>query len=140
LRRIVLDTNTVVSGLFWHGAPRQLFDAARRGAVSLSMSPPPLDELMDVRPRTKFAPKIRSSGQTVQQLVNDYARLAIVVHPTVVERVISADPDDDAVLACASAAKSELIVSGDHHLLSLGSYHGIPIVTAAEALQHLAVP
>jgi len=30
-----------------------------------------------------------------------------------------ADPDDDAVLACAVAARAEIIVSGDSHLLDL---------------------
>jgi predicted nucleic acid-binding protein len=39
-------------------------------------------------------------------------------------------------LACALAAKVDLIVSGDRHLLDLGGeYQGIRIVTPAEALQ-----
>jgi predicted nucleic acid-binding protein len=47
----------------------------------------------------------------------------------------SIDPDDDAVLACALPADADLIVSGDkRHLLPLGSYQHIPIVTAAEAV------
>ena len=49
------------------------------------------------------------------------------------------DPDDDEVLACALAAKADLIVSGDSHLLNLKSYQGIEIVRPAEALKRLAV-
>jgi len=41
------------------------------------------------------------------------------------------------VLACAIAAKADLVVSGDSDLLKLGQYHGIPIVTVAEALTRL---
>jgi len=41
------------------------------------------------------------------------------------------------VLACALAAKADLIVSGDSHLLNLKSYQDIPIVNAAEALARL---
>lgn len=48
---------------------------------------------------------------------------------------VSRDPDDDHVLACALAAKAELIVSGDkRHLLVLGAYQGIPIRTVSDAL------
>lgn len=45
--------------------------------------------------------------------------------------------DDDHVLACALAAKADLIVSGDAHLLNLKTYQGVPIVSAAEALARL---
>lgn len=50
---------------------------------------------------------------------------------------ISRDPDDDHVLACALAAKADLIVSGDRDLLTLKSFREIPIVTAAETVQAL---
>jgi predicted nucleic acid-binding protein len=33
--RLLLDTNVVVSGLLWNGAPAQLIDAARRDEVEL---------------------------------------------------------------------------------------------------------
>jgi predicted nucleic acid-binding protein len=52
----------------------------------------------------------------------------------------SRDPDDDAVLALAIAARVDLIVSGDDDLLTLASHAGIPIVTTAEALAMLRAP
>jgi uncharacterized protein len=48
------------------------------------------------------------------------------------------DPDDDEVLALAIAAKVELIVSGDHDLISLSSFQGIPILAPAEAVNLIA--
>lgn len=60
-------------------------------------------------------------------------------HSHSVPRVVLNDPDDDHVLACALTAKADLIVSGDRkHLLPLGSYQGINIVNAAEALRRFA--
>jgi predicted nucleic acid-binding protein len=41
------------------------------------------------------------------------------------------------VLALATAAKVDLIVSGDNDLLSLESFEGIPIVAPAEALRRV---
>jgi uncharacterized protein len=47
------------------------------------------------------------------------------------------DPDDDAVLALAIAARADLIVSGDRDLLDLKSFQGIAIVTPTEALRRI---
>lgn len=37
---VVLDTNTVISGLFRKGAPRQVLDLARSAVITLYTSPP----------------------------------------------------------------------------------------------------
>jgi uncharacterized protein len=50
---------------------------------------------------------------------------------------VARDPDDDEVLALAFAAQVDLIVSGDDHLLSLKTFRGIPLVTAAEAANRI---
>lgn len=47
------------------------------------------------------------------------------------------DIDDDAILGTAVAAGADLIVSGDLDLLVLRQYHGIPVITPAEALARL---
>jgi len=49
--------------------------------------------------------------------------------------VILADPDNDEVIACAIAARADLIVSGDRHLRDTQSHQGIRIVSSGEALQ-----
>ena len=66
-------------------------------------------------------------------------RYALVVPGEVVVSVVKDDPDDDAVIACAVEAEADAIVSGDRHLLSPGSYRGIPIVRAADFLRGYAV-
>jgi hypothetical protein len=68
-------------------------------------------------------------------IVDDLRKLAPAVTPPSVRRVVAPDPDDDQVLACAPAAGADLIVSGDRRdLQPLGSDHGIPIITAREAV------
>lgn len=134
--RLVLDTNTVVSGLLWDRTPSQLIDAGLEERIELFTSQALLLELEDVLPRPKLARRVAASGLSVAQLVARYALLAQSVSPAPIERV-SEDPDDDHVLACAIAAKADLVVSGDSDLLKLGQYHGIPIVTVAEALTRL---
>lgn len=134
---VVADTNTIVSGLLWYGNPRQILDAARTGVITLATSAPLLAELADVLQRPKFARRLARAKVTAPVLVFGYAALAQLVVPAAIAPVIAADPDDDAVLACALAAQAEVIVSGDSDLPALESYEGIPILTAAQLLAHI---
>lgn len=47
------------------------------------------------------------------------------------------DPDDDVILACALAARADMIVSGDNHLLKLGRWKGMDILNPADAVQRI---
>jgi putative PIN family toxin of toxin-antitoxin system len=132
---IVLDTNTIISGIFWKGAPRQVLDLARSGTFTLFTSPDLLAELADVLGRKKFSARLEQANTSVEDLVFGYAALAKTVRPVKIEAVITADPDDDKVLACAKTANAEIITSGDSHLLDLSEYEGIKIITVNQLLE-----
>jgi putative PIN family toxin of toxin-antitoxin system len=137
--RLVLDTNAAVSGLLWHGNPGKLIDAAQAGSLILCASAPLLAELHGVLGREKFAKHLQVRELTATEIFEGYAALTIVVVPAIIPPAIIDDPDDDAVLACAVAAKVDLVVSGDPHLLKLVQYEGIPIVAPAEAVERLGL-
>ena len=132
--RLVLDTNTIISGLLWQGTPGKLFDAAHNGQVSLFTSVPLLDELHGVLYREKFSGQLDKRGLTVTDFFDGYTALATLVIPAKIAPTIIQDPADDAVLACALAAQADLIISGDADLLTLQEYQGIRIVDAATAM------
>ena len=137
--RVVLDTNTLVSGsISANGPPRQLLNAAMGQAFELCISPTLLAELLDVLSRNKFSQRLSQAGLSPEGIVADLRSIATLVTPTTIPRVIQDDPDDDHVIACAVTANADLMVSGDKHLHSLGGhYQGIRIVTAAEAVKIL---
>jgi predicted nucleic acid-binding protein len=62
------------------------------------------------------------------------AGLATVFEIPEGEPIVAADPDDDIFLRCAVVAGALYVVSGDHHLLGLGTHVGIPIVTIRDFL------
>jgi len=136
--RVVLDTNVVVSGLIWRNAPRQILDAARERRITLCTSSVLLAELAEVLDRGHLAAAITAGHASPEFLMRRYALLAMRVVPAEINPTVIADPDDDAVLACALAAQVDLIVSGDPHLLNLKHYHSIPIVTPVETLKRIS--
>lgn len=89
--------------------------------------------------RSKFAARMAQAGLTPMDVVEDLRALSVVVSPITIARVVLTDPDDDHVLAAALTGAADLIASGDKRdLLPLGSYQGIPIITAREALEPIA--
>lgn len=136
--RLVLDTNCVVSAFLWGGTPRQIFDVVIAGQCQLFTSGALLAELEDVLMREKFRSRFLSAQTSVIQLLAEYTRQVTVVHAIRISPTILADPDDDQVLACAVAAKADLIVSGDSDLLGLREYQAIPIVKPTDALLRIS--
>jgi putative PIN family toxin of toxin-antitoxin system len=135
--RIVADTNTALSGLLWGGPPRRLIDLARERSLTLCTSLILLAELAEVIARDKFAHRIQLAGLSAAELVQDYRRLAVIVEPQPLSAPVSRDPDDDHVLACAVAARADLIVTRDLDLLDLKTFQNIHILAAADALRRV---
>jgi putative PIN family toxin of toxin-antitoxin system len=138
--RVVLDTNLLVSALISSGVPRQLLDAARAGVFELCTSEVLLAELLEVLERTHLAGRLEEAGLTASGIVEMLRGMADVVTPLAVPQVVQSAPDDDHVLAAAFTAGADLIASGDKRdLLTPGSYQGIPVITARDALQRLGI-
>jgi len=132
--RAVFDTNVLVSALLWHGPPHALLEQVRNGSIALIISPALLAELADVIGRAKFDAILVRANTSREQALAQVRQLAEVVDPPPLPQPVCRDPDDDAVLALALAAKVDCIVSGDDDLLVLETFQGIAIITSAQAL------
>lgn len=137
--RVVLDTNVIVSGLIWGGPPRRLLDWARQNTITLYTSAVLLDELAEVLAREKFAVPLAAHGLTPNGIMRGYTALAQTVAAPLIPRTVPADADDDAVIACALAAKARLIVTGDRDLLVLHPFQEIAILNPTAALQRIPI-
>ncbi|MFO1428861.1 MAG: putative toxin-antitoxin system toxin component, PIN family [Candidatus Competibacteraceae bacterium] len=133
--RAVIDTNVLLSGLFWHGAPHVLLTHVRAATLGLVSSPALLAELQAVIGRAKFAAILTRSNTSRERVLAEVRQLAEVIEPPPLAAPVCRDPDDDMVLALALAAQVDLLVSGDEDLLALTHYQGIPIVTAVQAVE-----
>ena len=113
-----MTTNVLLSGLLWRGQPHALIEHVRAGTLALASSRALLAELTKVIGRAKFDAILTRSNTSLQRSLAEVRQLAEVVDPPL-------------------AARVEMIVSGDGDRLVLGSFAGIPIVNAAEALQRI---
>jgi predicted nucleic acid-binding protein len=76
-----------------------------------------------------------SRAQAAVEEIKSFSRLVSV--PNTLTGVVS-DPDDHKVLECAIVGGATHIVTGDRrHLLPLGSYQGVAIVSPAEFMAFL---
>lgn len=128
-----LDTNVLVSGTVFGGAPGSIINAAVDRRFILALSPTILHEYEDVLSRSKFG----LLPEAVELLVRDMESHALIVYPTKKHQIVADDPDDDAVVDCAVEAGADVIVSGDSHLTGVRQVEGIPVVTAAAFLEML---
>ena len=135
--RWVIDTNVVVSAMLWQGTPGRVIELAGEHEVRLFTSRALLDELAATLAKQKLGKYVAATGLSVGQMQIDYRRTTTLVSARQLERQVSRDADDDAVLACALAARADFVVSGDDDLLVLGSFQGIRIVTPIEAVKKL---
>lgn len=130
MKRVVTDTNVLISAFLFRGLPGVFLDFGLAGAFSLITSAALLDEL-DEKLRDKFAVPPSKSIEFLSQI----KAKAQIVNPSLVLNAVPDDPDDNRVLECALDGKADFIVSGDKHLLRLGSHAGIAILTVRQFLE-----
>jgi putative PIN family toxin of toxin-antitoxin system len=136
--RVVLDTNVLVSAIISpRGMPAQILHAWRGEQFDLVLSQATLTEIGRVFRYPKIAKYHRWSAERLQAFLDDLAHMAILTPGALSLAVITEDPPDDRYLECAVEGEASSLVSGDHHLLKLGSYQDIPIFTPREFLDRL---
>jgi putative PIN family toxin of toxin-antitoxin system len=129
--KAILDTNVLISAyVFPGGKPEAVYRLALEGRLEIGTSRTLLAEFGRV-----LGQKFGWIPERVEAAVAQMTRIASVVEPSepseVVE-VVSADPADDRVLEAARAFDADVIVSGDRHLLDLGIWSEIEIISPAE--------
>ena len=132
--RVVLDTNVLVSGLIMLGKPRELLSIIARREATLVLSKEILNEFTKVMRRNKLTEYV--TEEQVERFIENIERIAEFVELESHLEVVN-DPKDDIVINTAIDGRADLIVSGDHHLLSLKEFKGIKIASVDEAVRKL---
>ena len=122
--KVVIDTNVLISGIFFSGPPYQILNAWRDKKLTIVISQEILSEYQSVSEElSKEFPSIQ-----IDQILDIITMHAEVVDTKGIEIQICEDPDDNKFIECALAGKSRFIVSGDKHLLKVSGYKGIKVL------------
>lgn len=125
--RVVIDTNVVISGVFFGGNPRRVIEAVVEHSIDASASASILEEYDEIVQEV-----IRKGyGHFDVGGFRSFVDSLDIVRP-VSEVDVCRDPDDNKFIECAVDAKALYIVSGDKDLLDIKRYEGVRIVTVAE--------
>jgi uncharacterized protein len=125
--KIVVDTNVLISGVFFGGYPRKIIEAI----IDEQLRACATSEIIGEYEEIVVEMINRKQGHIRKGILLPLIAKLEVIHPRTAISVCR-DPDDDKFLSCAVDAKALYIVSGDKDLLSIGEYEDVKIITAAE--------
>ncbi len=123
--KIVVDTNVIISGVFFGGAPEQVLKAIVSSKVTACATTDIIDEYVEIIDEMISRKQGKINRNILMPLINSIEMIEPKTH---IE--ISRDPDDDKFIECAKDADALYIVSGDKDLLVIENYEGIQIITA----------
>jgi len=132
--RVVLDTNVLVSSLLFRGPSAAVHGAWTAGRFIPLVSRPVLDEYT----RVLAYPKFGLTREEISWLVrHELLRWADPVDVTSRLDAVKSDPPDNRFLELAVDGGADLLVSGGSHLLDLGTWRKIPILTVRRFVERL---
>lgn len=133
--RAVLDTNVLISAIIATGTPHDVVVAGYSGEYQIVASLPTLVELRETL-RT-YPERFGLTDDEIRTEIETLRHFAEFVSPDEEIAAVDSDPDDDTFLEAAVAGNVDYLVSGDQHLLDLGSFRGIDIVTPRAFFERL---
>ena len=132
--KIIMDTNLLVAAFFnKRSASAGLINLAKEGKVDILWSD-------DIRREAEFI-----LGNIKKSVGNKRFKLSLdkvfkeknKVEDTPDLRIVKDDSEDDKFLECAKKGRPDIIVSNDSHLLKVGEFENIPILTSKKALNKI---
>lgn len=133
--KVVIDTNVLVSRfLSPDGVPAVMLALEEKGLYELVVSEPILDEYRRVLSYPRIQERHQLSAMEIGQVIAGIRSLSVLVEPAETLTVVVDDPSDNRFLEAATVGQCDFIVTGAPHLLRVGTYEGVQIVTPAAFL------
>jgi len=130
-KKIVVDTNNLISGLGWEGNSRELIRKIINKEYELCISIKQLAELKRVMDYLKF----NFTEQQKSKFLEILTEIATIAD-TKTSLNITRDPEDNMLLECAVEVNADYIISGDEDLKKLKEFKGIKIVSVKDFLEN----
>ncbi len=131
--KVVVDTNALVSGVFFGGMPSRILEAWRDKRIDVVVSPDILEEYRRVGEHLETQFTDVSLAPFLALLVMN----AEIIEPPDLPEQVSRDSDDDKFIACALVGDAGYVVTVDKDLLSLKTLGDVRMVTPNEFIMEV---
>ena len=125
--KIVVDTNVIISGVFFNGLPNQFLKEIALNEIEIVASEEIIKEYYDIS-KELVESKTGHFNKALFDII--VGKMEIIVPQTKVD--VCRDPDDNKFIECAIDGEAIFIVSGDQDLLTIEQYQGVLIVSVAD--------
>lgn len=126
--RVVIDTNVIISGIFWTGPPYECLNIWRHKKMTVICSEDILEEI------TAVLMEFKMSEAQINGWREFITRNSVMVQPK--NKVdICSDKEDNKFLEAAETGKADYIITGDKHLLTLKRYTNMKIMNPSEFIK-----
>jgi putative PIN family toxin of toxin-antitoxin system len=132
VKRVVLDTNVLISALLFRGGLSKIVGLWQKGKIIPIISKETFSELLTVLEYPKFSLTQEEIDPIIKYEILPYFEIVEVVKDV---KGISRDPEDDKFISCAISGSADYIVSGDKDLFDLKQYKSIKIIKASDFLK-----
>lgn len=134
--RIVLDTNTLISGTFWTGASYHAIILIKKVNAKIIVSEEILKEYDRILHSDEIINKPAYSNERARSITK-LIQTSTLVEPNKNIKIVKEDPNDDKFIQAADAGNADYIISRDNHLLKIKKYKNIKIITPEEFLKEI---
>jgi putative PIN family toxin of toxin-antitoxin system len=131
MKKVVTDTNVLISALLFGGVPGALVSLWKSGRIRPLYSGDMAEEYLRVLAYPKFSLSEEEIDFLFSQEILPWFQIVAV---TPDQPFVIADPSDDKFISCAVEGKADLIISGDEHLLDF-TPSPVPVVSPSQFLE-----
>lgn len=128
--KVVPDTNILISAIFWRGVPYKVIWNGLNGKYQFVLSLPILEELID-----RLLNKFKVPKEKIEEIVNILFQFCDFVELKIKVNIVKEDSADNRIIETAIEGRAKYIVTGDSHLLKLGNFGEIKVVSARELVK-----
>ncbi len=132
VKRVVLDTNVLISALLFRGGLSKIVGLWQKGKITPLISKETFYELLTVLEYPKFALTQEEIDLIIKHEILPYFEIVEVVKDV---KGVCRDPEDDKFISCALSASADYIVSGDKDLFDLRQHKSTKIIKAFDFLK-----
>jgi len=132
IKRVLLDTNVLVSALLFRGEVSRLAEMWKTGKIIPVISQKTFEEFNDVLAYPKFSLNEKEITTIIRDEILPFFEV-IEIKKNI--SGVCRDPEDDKFISCAISASAEFIVSGDKDLCDLGKYKSIKSIKVSDFLK-----